>query len=292
MIVVEMMAGLANRMFQYAFYLSLKAKGYHTLIDDTYKAGKWKFEDISIEQVFPNIHFERADSSLIGRLGGGDDYVSKVRRKIHWLRNRHYVVCSVDQGYCTEFLMHDRDLYLSGNWISELYFKDIEQEIRRNFIFHPFSGTQNIEIANEMQACNSVAIHVRKGADYNKSVNSGVCDTSYYKTCIDHIKKNTSDPKFYVFSDNYEWVKENLSFIEYTLIHWNPTSGFGNHLDMQLMTNAKHNIIGNSTYSWWGAWLNPNPDKIVLAPLTWFNKDVISKSSVELSFTPENWIVL
>ena len=161
-------------------------------------------------------------------------------------------------------------------------------EVRDSFVFKPFQDIRNIEIALEMSNCNSVAIHVRKGADYNSSINSGVCDLAYYKKGIELISEKIVNPVFYIFSDNPMWVKENFSFIEYKYIDWNPTTGFGNHLDMQLMSNAKHNIIANSTYSWWGAWLNPNKDKIVMAPFIWFNKDSIPKSSIELSMIPKN----
>jgi hypothetical protein len=88
------------------------------------------------------------------------------------------------------------------------------------------------------------------------------------------MKESVVDPVFYVFTDNQDWVKENIKDIEYTLVDWNPTSNKRNFRDMQLMSCAKHNIIANSTYSWWGAWLNRNPDKIVIAPEPWFNPEV------------------
>lgn len=80
------------------------------------------------------------------------------------------------------------------------------------------------------------------------------------------MKEKLQHPKFYVFTDNVDWVKENFQEIEYTLLKGNPADGYGNHFDMQLMSLCKHNIISNSTYSWWSAFLNQNPGKVVIAP--------------------------
>lgn len=139
---------------------------------------------------------------------------------------------------------------------------------------------------------NSIAIHLRKGADYLKSdlMGKGLCPVEYYISAINYIKSHVDNPVFYVFTDNPNWVKENLPNFDYTLVDWNPVSGKRSFRDMQLMTYAKHNIIANSTYSWWGAWLNSNPDKIVIAPKKFFNpvNDFFSKSDIIC----EDWIAL
>lgn len=132
---------------------------------------------------------------------------------------------------------------------------------------------------------NSVAIHVRKGADYQSKQNrKNTCTIDYYRLAIDYIRMHVQNPVFYVFTDNKDWVIENFTDLDYTLCDWNPTSGKQNYLDMQLMSCAKHNVIANSTYSWWGAWLNENSDKIVIAPKRWFNKIVTP------DILPEQWI--
>ena len=105
---------------------------------------------------------------------------------------------------------------------------------------------------------------------------------------INTINSQIENPKFYIFSDNFEWCKENLSFCDPVYVDWNPTSGPINYLDMQLMSNCKHNIIANSSYSWWGAWLNNNPNKIVIGPKKWFNSSSEKFDSTDI--IPENWI--
>jgi hypothetical protein len=101
-----------------------------------------------------------------------------------------------------------------------------------------------------------------------------VCSKEYYDRSVAYVMEHVEIPVFYLFTDNSDWVKENILDFEYVLVDWNSTSGKRNFRDMQLMSCAKHNIIANSTYSWWGAWLNPNPDKIVIAPEPWFNPNI------------------
>lgn len=292
MVVIEVMAGLANRMFQIAFAKNLENKGVSVEIDDTYIANKWKFEDVNIQDVFPNVKFNSVSQQVINKLGGGNDIISKIRRKIPLLRNKHYLLVKVFDGFNPNIFSLKGDFYLSGNWMSEKYFFDSVEMIKESFKFKEFEDNRNILLQKEMQSCESVAIHVRKGADYNNSVNAEVCGIDYYNGAINYIKDNISNPIFYVFSDNKEWVRENFTDFNYQLVDWNPTAGNQNYLDMQLMSSAKHNIIANSTYSWWGAWLNNNKNKICILPLIWFNPHIVKKTSIELDIAPQNWIAL
>ena len=125
-----------------------------------------------------------------------------------------------------------------------------------------------------MQECESVAIHVRKGDDYRQRIwYQNTCPVEYYRNAVEEMKSRLKEPRFYVFTDNPDWVREHFTDFEYTLVDGNPVSGWGSHFDMQLMSCCKHNIISNSTYSWWGAYLNGNNDKIVICPNIWFNPD-------------------
>lgn len=176
-----------------------------------------------------------------------------------------------------------------GLWQTELYFNFCEKDVRRNFVFTPFQDDQNIQLAEKMKNENSVAIHIRKGADYLKrNIWDGTCSVEYYNQAINYLKEHVSNPVFYLFTDNPKWVEENLKDIDYKLVDWNPVSGKQSYRDMQLMSYAKHNIIANSTYSWWGAWLNNNPQKIVVAPKIWFNPKIEKAPYI----IPERWIRL
>jgi hypothetical protein len=284
-IIVRNAAGLANRMFQYALYKSLEAKGNNVFLDDSYVAKKWDFENVSITHIFPNVTFKRPTKFQILSLFGGYDKISTIIRHLPFVKNK--ICFFYKREFSNSVFNHKRSAYIIGTFSSEQYFYDIQNQIRHDFKFKPFTDKRNIDIEKKMKAENSVAIHIRKGADYNKSITNGTCGISFYNDAIDYIKQQIDNPLFYIFTDNVQWVKENFDGLDYTLIDWNPVSGDGNHLDMQLMSCARHNIIANSTYSWWGAWLNNNPNKIVIAPLKWYNE---GKNSRELGFVPSTWL--
>ena len=117
------------------------------------------------------------------------------------------------------------------------------------------------------------------------------CPLEYYRKAMDYIRERVDNPKFYVFADNPSWVKEHFKGLDYTLVEGNPPSGWGSHFDMQLMSCCKHNIISNSTYSWWGAFLNKNPEKMVILPHQWFNPKSCEESTSE-KVQCEGWVAL
>ena len=167
--------------------------------------------------------------------------------------------------------------------------RSIAQDV---FRFSPFEEAKNRQRQLQMQAENSVAIHIRKGRDYQSNQYlKGTCPVEYYQRAVAYIRKHVENPKFYIFTDNPQWVRDNISFFEYTLIEDNPNSGWGSHFDMQLMSCCRHQIICNSTYSWWGAYLNTHPDKIVIGPHQWFNPNSCEESTSERTLC-RDWIAL
>lgn len=292
--IVYLCAGLANRMFQYAFYLSLKSKGYITKIADNSIVKELKHEDVLITDIFPNVHYEKASILQIFFMGGGNDVFSRVIRNRLKIHSPFYERTSAQDGFKKELFEMKHSAFHAGVFQSEKYFEDIKDEVKNAFRFFPFQSGKNLDLQQKMEKENSIAIHVRKGKDYLFGMPyKNTCDISYYIDAINFIKSRVENPVFYVFTDNPLWVENNLKkYICYTLIDWNPAVGDGNHFDMQLMTCAKHNIIANSTYSWWGAWLNPNPDKIVIGPSKWFNPDVSDFYKKDLNIIPDKWIKL
>lgn len=135
----------------------------------------------------------------------------------------------------------------------------------------PLSGENKI-ISDEIRKTNSVSLHIRRG-DYitSKITNKfhGTCCLGYYKKAMKLINKKVKNPKYFVFSDDIYWVKKNLEIKNAFYVDDNV--GDKSYIDMQLMSMCKHNIIANSSFSWWAAWLNNNPNKIVIAPKKWFN---------------------
>ena len=178
-----------------------------------------------------------------------------------------------------------------GYWQSERYFGSYEKQIRSDFRFIESLDKKNKNILNVINKSNSVSIHARRG-DYelNKKIKEyhGLLSVAYYKKAIEIINKIIINPTYFVFSDDPEWVKNSLKINNATYIDWN--KGLRSHIDMQLMSNCKHNIIANSSFSWWGAWLNNNPNKIVVAPKKWFKNSKAQKGSEDL--IPKTWKII
>lgn len=292
--IVYLCAGLANRMFQYAFYLSLKNKGYITKVADNSIVKELKHEDVSITDIFSNVRYEKASRWQIFVMGGGNDIFSRIMRNRLKIYSPFYERTSAKDGFKKELFEIKHSAFHAGVFQSEKYFEDIKKQIWMAFQFAPFETGKNLDLQRKMEKENSVAIHIRKGKDYISGLPyKNTCDIGYYLDAINLIKSRIDNPVFYVFTDNPLWVENNLKkHITYTLIDWNPAVGRGNHFDMQLMSSAKHNIIANSTYSWWGAWLNPNPNKIVIGPAKWFNPDISDFYVKDLNIIPDKWIKL
>lgn len=289
MVVVYIAAGLANKMFQYAFSRGLMSHGLDVFLDQTSFQPEWSFEDIALEEVFPNIEIKNAPNNMFS-LAYKKDLLSRIYRRMSaFFPNNRYLM---ERPFIYDELIYKKatsNCIFCGLWQTELYFNFCEKDVRRNFVFTPFQDDQNIQLAEKMKNENSVAIHIRKGGDYLKrNIWDGTCSVEYYNQAINYLKEHVSNPVFYLFTDNPKWVEENLKDIDYKLVDWNPVSGKQSYRDMQLMSYAKHNIIANSTYSWWGAWLNNNPQKIVVAPKIWFNPKIEKAPYI----IPERWIRL
>jgi hypothetical protein len=121
-----------------------------------------------------------------------------------------------------------------------------------------------------MKSCASVSLHVRRG-DYAGNSIFGSASQEYYKKGVDYIRQHVDNPHFFIFSDEIEWCRKNLSIDKATFIDWNKKDD--SYKDLWLMSNCKNHVMANSTFSWWGAWLDNNPVKIVTAPKQWFKRN-------------------
>ena len=301
MIAVNVNAGLANQMFHYAFGRGLMAKGLDVCFDQSnFKPrSQWAFELVRLQDAFPSIdiklmpegHFKWVFPSL--PRNGLERRFQEFMKKWHNFIGDEVYIDEPMYGYVPDMeKCATRNCIYKGFWQSEKYFRHCEDDIRKQFTFLPFDELKNIEVAAKMSQENSVAIHLRKGDDYMQSelMGKGLCTVEYYMKAIDYMRKHINNPHFYVFTDNPCWVKDNLPEFEYMLVDWNEVSGKRNFRDMQLMSCAKHNIIGNSTYSWWAAWLNANQDKIVVGPKRFFNP--INSFFSTCDIMCEDWISL
>lgn len=179
-------------------------------------------------------------------------------------------------------------VYLDGYWQNEAYFLDIKNLIFQEFSFKNKPSDTNQKLIEKMGNSNSVSISIRHG-DYLTNPRThnfhGVCSLKYYLTCIEKIKDQIKNPLFFVFSDDLEWAKKNLPDNGTLIFVRNNVGTSFYYEDLKLMSLCQHNIIANSTFSWWGAYLNQNPLKIVLAPKPW-----IKAKPNDPSIIPANWI--
>ena len=263
---IKMTGGLGNQMFIYALYLRMKSRYQNTRIDLSDMVHYHDHYGYELHRVFPNT--EADEISL-------PQWLKKILEFLFFrtILERH------EHGSLRHYdgPVHWPLVYYKGFYQDLMYFDGCEEEIRRAFRFDTSkAGEQNIELIKQMEADPySVALHVRRG-DYMKPQfyeNIGrVCQVPYYRRAIDEMSHLLPETHFYVFSEDVDWVRENLPLPEDAVfVNWN--TGSDSWQDMLLMSCCHHNIICNSTFSWWAAWLNAHTDKQVLCPDRWYAND-------------------
>jgi hypothetical protein len=286
--------GLGNQMFQYAFARRLSIE-YSTdfKLDTT-------FYNSNILGKSDNLREYQLSVFKINPVFTKDDEVYKFNHPSFFQRKKNKLFTLFFpykyQNYILEnnrFISHNslnfkNDIYLNGYWQDERYFKPIENIIRDDFTFVNKLDECNNKYLDLINNSNSISIHIRRTdfiSDENYYKTHGICDVSYYIQAIDYMYENVRDPHFFIFSDDLDWVKSNISIKnKHTYVNCNSLkNGFN---DMRLMSNCKYHIIANSSFSWWGAWLSKHPNKIVIAPLVW------NKIKSTINHVPENWIRL
>ncbi len=292
MIIVKLIGGLGNQMFQYALGKKLALKNQDELFLDgsffsekgTHTPREFELDVFSLKAIVA----QNEQIELFHHKNGSR--LTSLLRKLFALDKKYKTIIERGHEFHPEVLHAKGNIHLIGYWQSELYFADIRQELLRDFQFATLLTDKNQELSKEIQSCNSVSIHIRRG-DYvsNESAKSfhGLCDIPYYKRGIEYLEGNESDLAFFVFSDDIHWAKENLVInAPTTFIDHN--KGKASCEDMRLMSMCKHHIIANSSFSWWGAWLNPHEGKRVIAPKQWFLDSSINTQDV----IPNSWIRL
>jgi len=270
--------GLGNQMFQYALNTALNQKGgkskilFSNFFYDDYHNGFNLKQAFKLKLPFPSILY----SFIL--MHGGLLYKNKIaayffRKLITKYRKKKYTIYTEKVEFLyDETVFHKTSSLLIGVWQVEAYFKDISEIIRREFLFKKPKDARNRKLIQEINTCNSVSIHIRRG-DYLTSKRTELFtvfkNETYYINAIDYINKRIENPHYYIFSDDIQWVKENLKIANCTFVDHN--KGKNSYIDMYLMSLCKHNIIANSTFSWWGGWLNNNKNKMVIIPECWLN---------------------
>ena len=292
MIISRLIGGLGNQMFQYAAGFALARQ-----LGKTHYLDVSDFDDYRLHQGFElanvlSITSEIAAASQVSDLLGWR--AGKLAKRVFsrpWFNflGRRSFVAEPHFNFWDGLADFKGDQYLSGYWQSERYFLDAQDSIRAEFSFKkPLVGV-NAQLASAMTKSTSVSVHVRRGDYLSNHRNHGVmhvAESTYYQSAIAHVASRVAKPEFYVFSDDMIWAKENIYF-DYPCTYISHNSQADSYIDMQLMSNCQHHIIANSTFSWWGAWLNPNLEKIVLAPKLWFRNGTPDQDLI-----PSHWVRL
>lgn len=292
-VISRLLGGLGNQMFQYACGRSFSLSRHSSFsLDIDELENQYRLHNgYELDRVF-NIPVDIASNTELRAVLGWQrqEYVRRLLsyRKARFFRGENFIV-DPDFGYSSDIDNAPASSYLAGYWQSEKYFEKHSAEIKEDFTFKNKLSGCNLELKQRIDESNSVCIHIRRG-DYvsNKITFSvhGVCSLDYYYSAIKYVSDRMTSPTFFVFSDDMVWVKGNLKF-ESPVIYVDNNKNIDSHFDLQLMSLCKHNIIANSSFSWWGAWLNSNPDKIVIAPRSWFSGKETSPDLI-----PKEWITL
>jgi hypothetical protein len=286
---VKITGGLGNQLFQYSFGKHLAQKLNTKVLFDIQTNKSFKdFTPRKIELTFFECQIEivsKKDKKKMKFFSYG--IMERIERTIAKKYPHYFKTYFVEQA--THEILNSNQLkdncYFDGYWQSYKYLVPIESILHNELkLKYPLQLKMN-DFLNEITNSQSVSIHIRR-SDYITIKQNfdrfGICSKKYYENAILYIKKYFADPIFYIFSDDLDWVKENFIGSQYIFITDNKPAE-----DLYLMSKCKHNIIANSTFSWWGAWLNQNPEKIVIAPKQWY-KGKLNETLKDL--IPPEWI--
>lgn len=301
-----MWGGLGNQMFIYSLFKSMCNKGIKAKLDMSWFDYYSMHNGYELATVFGAkiVEATRKEVNQYAniKIGKINKLLKKtVHKKTQLLYGGHDAVT-----YHPE-IFRVRNKYIEGYWQCEKYFLDTNEAIRSIFTF-PVETIESLlkETAFYKEFKSNKyksSIHIRRG-DYilnkpntarnrihkffpGKCVNlGGVCTESYYSNAINYLEKRTDKAHYYIFSNDVDWCKTNLRLPEkrHTFVDINTKEN--SYVDMYLMSQCNHNIIANSSFSWWGAWLNSHDDKIVVAPDRWFQDGYLG------DIIPEDWVKL
>ncbi len=285
--IVKILGGLGNQMFQYALYLSLKEQFPHEQVKIDISCFKSyplhngfeinrifaqnapvaSFKDIlKVAYPYPNYRFWQVGKYIL------------PKRKTMCVERKDFT-------FDATALIRKGNCYYDGYWQHEEYFCFVKDAIWSAFSFPEITDKRNTEIMQRFQTTTSVSLHIRRGDYINHPFFRGICDLDYYKRAICYMEERVTPQLYCIFSNDIDWCENNLHELlsgkEVIYVDWN--NGMESYMDMQLMSLCQHNIIANSSFSWWGAWLNRNPQKVVVSPTKWLN--IESESPI-----PESWI--
>lgn len=290
--IIRMSGGLGNQMFQYALYLKLYSMGKEVKFDDINEYRSENVRPIMLS-VF-GISYPRATwDEIIAFTDGSMKIIKRLRRKIFGRKAIEYC----EKGFYDPKVLSFDSMYLRGSFQSERYFEDIADEVREIYQFPQLDEmhlpeklyASTADTLQKIESANAVGIHMyRSDSRTEEELYEGICTEKYYEGAVKYIQEINPDSVFYIFSNEPKWVKkwvdnliksritpgmakEEIRALKKRFVMVATNTEYTGYLDMLLMSRCRHNIISNSSFSWWAAWLNKNPDKIIIAPAKWNN---------------------
>ncbi len=295
MVIVKIFQGIGNQLFQYAYGRALSLRsGYNFKMDISYYINYSEVTDhgftykrdygLNNFNIVENVASE-AEVTNNQIVTGANRFSRYLNRKLderapYYLKKR---VKELDTVFDPNLLKVKDGSYIEGYYTSEKYFKDYRNEILNEFTLKAPLNSKNAEVIARMSNTESVCISIRR-TNFLSNPLHNVCNEKYYNDGLKAMNDLLSNMHVFIFSDDNDWVLKNFN-IPYS--HEFVTHNFPDfYEDLRLMSNCKHHVIPNSTFSWWGAWLSQHPDKKVIAPRVWLNSDTIDYSTV----IPGEWI--
>ncbi len=279
---VKIMEGLGNQMFQYAWARAMQKQFGGVIVIDPHSYGKEHIRSLSLQNLMLNDEVrinnttkEKILTYAVGAYKKIIDFFFRKKNEMTYVKKAHLGIYEqISTLYYNSYVKPRCAFnYFEGDWMGEMWFKIAEEEIRHDMLVKTPPTEKNKQLLKEIQSCNSVCIHIRLGDLLQEPYNtrSRVCGNAYYNEAIRIIKEKVDNPVFYLFTNrpkDFEYINKNYSF-DADVIPVN----YGNpdYEDLRLMYSCKHQIMSNSTFSWWAQYLNSNPSKVIVAPCM-FNK--------------------
>ena len=292
--IIRMSGGLGNQMFQYALYLKLRSQGKEVKFDDI---NEYRGENVRpiMLSVF-RIEYPRATwDEIVALTDSSTEILKRIKRRF----TRRKAIEYYEKGHFDPQILTFDTIYLRGEFRSEKYFEDIAGEVRNTYQFQTLEDmhlpdklyTPTKKYFDAIENCESVSIHMyRSDSRAEEELYEGICTEKYYEGAARYIQEKYPEATFFVFSNEPKWVKgwlnqliasqikegmskEEIKRMERRFILIESNTEYTGYLDMLLMSHCKHNIISNSSFSWWASWLNENANKTIIAPDRWDNEN-------------------
>ena len=284
MIIIQVAGGLGNQLQQYALYRKFVCMGKEARLDFSWfqQMNEKNKDSVTTRRqleldYFDRLVYETCTREERVRLIGSEGLPGKMRRKFLPWTIRWFHESKIYHSELFDF----EDMYLSGYFACEKYYGDILYDLREKIQFPESGNPLNEQLAREMKNCCSVSVHIRRG-DYLSPENTGmfgnICTDAYYEKAMEIIREREKDVHFYFFSDDISYVRKRYSGENCTIVDVN--HGRENFYDIWLMSNCRHNICANSTFSFWGARLNTNESKIIIRPVVHKNTQIFDKEEM------------